>query len=94
MPKGKISRIVHLSLQSAVAVESGTKPKGYGYIKPDDNSGEPVYFEDKAVQLYSLDDLVLHQPVEYELDPKLPVAKSVTPVGEILSPPVPQVESP
>ena len=93
MPKGTISQVIHLSLQSSSAVEAGTKPKGYGYITPEDG-GEQIFFDEKAVELYSLDDLQQGQAVEYELDPKVAMAKTVTPTGDIVSPPSPQVDLP
>ena len=92
MPTGKIKKIVHLSLQSAVSAECSPTRKGYGYIAPDDGGSE-LYFDEKAVELYSFDDLQVGQPVEFTADPKLPLAKSLTPTGEIVSPPSPQVRS-
>ena len=90
MATGTIRKIVHLSMQSAVSADCSPAPKGYGYLTSDEG-GDDVYFDAKAVQLYSFDDLQVDQPVEYTADPKLPLAKSVTPVEEIESPPPPQI---
>ena len=92
MATGKITKVVHLTLQSAASADCSPAPKGYGYLI-DDNDGdgaEQVYFEPKAVQGYSFDELQAGQPVEFERDAKLPVAKSVKLAGEVLSPPSPQ----
>ena len=91
MPAGKIAKIVHLTLQSSFSTESSPAPKGYGYIQPDDET-TPVYFDSKAVKSYSFDDLQVGQAVEFDQDPKLPIAKSVTLSGNVLSPPSPQID--
>lgn len=96
MPTGKISKVVHLSLQSAGSADCSPAPKGYGYLLADDadNNSQPLYFEAKAVQRYDFDQLQPGQAVEFDADPKLPVAKNITPVGEIVSAPRPQLDLP
>ena len=96
MPRGKVSKIVHLSLQSAVSADASPAPKGYGYLIDDEADGESgrVYFDAKSVDGYSFDDLQVGQEVQYDPDPKLPVAKQIRLTGTILAPPVPQVDLP
>ena len=89
MPKGKITKIVHLSLQSSFSTDSSPQSKGYGFLRAD-LGGEDLYFAAKAVSGYSFDDLQVGQEVEFEEDPKTPMAKTVVLKGEILEPPSPQ----
>ncbi|MEK6246943.1 MAG: cold shock domain-containing protein [Planctomycetales bacterium] len=91
MPVGKITKIVHLNLQSSASTESSPQSKGYGYLKGGDDE-TPLHFDAKAVSGYGFDDLQVGQEVDFVKDPKLPVAKSVSIPGDILSPPVPQVD--
>ena len=92
MPTGKITKIVHLSLQSGFSTESSPQPKGYGYLSADGGDTE-IYFPAKAVKGYGFDDLQAGQAVEFELDAQAPVAKSVTLSGAVLDAPSPQIES-
>jgi cold shock CspA family protein len=96
MATGKINKVVHLSLQSAGSADCSPSLKGYGYVQPDDgeSNDNALYFEAKAVQGYSFDDLQVGQTVEYEADAKAPIAKQVKLVGEILKPPAPQISMP
>lgn len=96
MATGKISKVVHLSLQSAGSADCSPSLKGYGYVQPDDDESRDsaLYFDDKAVQGYSFDDLQAGQSVEYEADAKAPIAKKVKLVGEILEAPAPQISMP
>jgi cold shock CspA family protein len=96
MATGKISKVVHLSLQSAGSADCSPGLKGYGYIRPDNDSSSDraLYFEAKAVQGYSFDDLQMGQTVEYEADPKASSAKKVKLTGEILEAPSPQISMP
>ena len=89
MPNGKITKIVHLSLQSSFSNDSSGQPKGYGFVQSEEG-GEDLYFAAKAVSGYSFDDLQVGQEVEFEEDPKMPMAKTVTLKGVILEPPAPQ----
>jgi cold shock CspA family protein len=93
MPSGRITKVVHLSLQSAGSADASPQPKGYGYLVSEDD-GQQIYFEPKAVQAYTFDDLQAGQKIEFDPDPKLPVAKAVRIAGEVASPPAPQVELP
>jgi len=88
MPTGKIEKIVHLTLQSSASADCSPALKGYGYIAAD---GERIYFEPKAVKLYSFDDLQEGQEVEFERDPKHAIAKSVEIKGELAAPPEPVI---
>lgn len=96
MPKGKVSKIVHLSLQSSDSADASPAPKGYGYLIDEEADGDAgrIYFEGKAVHGYSFDDLQVGQEVDYDADPKLPMAKQVRLTGTILTPPTPQVDLP
>jgi len=96
MATGKISKIVHLSLQSAGSADCSPSPKGYGYVQADDDesSDKVLYFEAKDVQGYSFDDLQVGQTVEYDADAKTPIAKKMKLVGEILEAPAPQISMP
>ncbi|MDE0939404.1 MAG: cold shock domain-containing protein [Pirellulales bacterium] len=89
MPSGKITKIVHLSLQSSFSTESSPQPKGYGYLRAD-SGGEDLYFAPKAVKDYSFDDLQVGQEVEFEEDAKTPMVKTVALKGAIFEPPTPQ----
>ena len=89
MPDGKITKIVHLSLQSSFSNDSSGQPKGDGFLQASDG-GEDLYFAAKAVSGYSFDDLQVGQEVEFEEDPKIQMAKTVILKGEILEPPAPQ----
>ena len=89
MPDGKITKIVHLSLQSSFSTDSSPQSKGYGFLRAD-AGGEDLYFAAKAVSGHSFDDLQVGQRVEFEEDPKNPMAKTVVLKGEILEPPAPQ----
>jgi len=89
MPSGKITKIVHLSLQSSFSTDSSPQSKGYGFLKAD-GGGEDLYFAAKAVSGYSFDDLQVGQTVEFEEDPKTPMAKTVVLKGDVLEPPAPQ----
>lgn len=88
MATGKIAKIVHLTLQSAASADCSPALKGYGYIEAD---GERIYFEPKAVKLYSFDDLQPGQEVEFERDAKYASAKSVEIKGELVHPPEPVI---
>ena len=89
MPIGNIAKIVHLSLQSSCSTDSSPQSKGYGYIRSE-AGGDDLYFGAKTVSGYSFDDLQVGQEVEYEEDPKIPMAKTVVLKGQILEPPSPQ----
>ena len=89
MPSGTITKIVHLSLQSSVLADTSPQPKGYGFLKAD-AGGDDLYFAPKAVTGYSFDDLQVGQEVEFEEDPKVPMAKTVALKGVVLEPPPPQ----
>ena len=91
MAPGKITKLIHLTLQSSVAVEAGVTAKGYGYLEAD---GRRLYFPADAVESYTFDDLQVGQEVDFEADPKLPLAKKVTPVGAIQAPPPPRITAP
>lgn len=88
MPTGRIEKLVHLTLQSAASADCSPALKGYGYIEAD---GERIYFEPKAVKLYLFDDLQPGQEVEFERDPKHPIAKSVEVKGAMVPPPEPVI---
>ncbi|NIL97853.1 MAG: hypothetical protein GTO53_08940 [Planctomycetales bacterium] len=96
MASGKISKLVHLSLQSAGSADCSPAPKGYGYVRPDDGPSNEslLYFEAKAVAGYSFDDLQVGQTVEYEADPKAAIAKKIKLIGEIQEAPPPQISMP
>jgi cold shock CspA family protein len=93
MAKGTISKLVHLSLQSANSADCSSAVKGYGYVKADDAKQDdpPIYFEAKNVEGYSFDDLQVGQTVEFDPDPKSAVAKKVRLIGEVLDAPSPRV---
>ena len=93
MASGKIIKVVHLSLQSSGSADCSPQSKGYGFIE-EAGSDTPVHFEARAVKGYSFDDLQLGQEVDFDKDPKLALAKSVTIAGEVLSPPSPKVDHP
>jgi cold shock CspA family protein len=96
MPKGRVSKVVHLSLQSSDSADASPAPKGYGYLIDEEADGGPshIYFDAKSIHGYLFDDLQVGQEVEYDLDPKLPMAKQIRLIGAILSPPAPQVDLP
>ncbi len=96
MPKGKVSKVVHLSLQSSESADASPAPKGYGYLVDEEADGDrsPIFFDAKSIHGYAFDDLQVGQEVEYDLDAKLPMAKQIRLTGTILSPPAPQVDLP
>ncbi|MEE2707797.1 MAG: hypothetical protein VX988_12155 [Planctomycetota bacterium] len=91
MPNGQITKVVHLSLQSAGSTDASPQPKGYGVLVSGDENRQ-YYFEPKAVQGYTFDDLQIGQKIDFDADPKLAIAKTVRIEGEVVSPPAPQLE--
>lgn len=91
MPSGRITKVVHLSLQSAGSTDSSPQPKGYGVLVSGDENRQ-FYFEPKAIQGYTFDDLQIGQKIDFDADPKLAIAKTVRIAGEVLSPPAAQLE--
>ena len=89
MPSGKITKIVHLSLQSSFSTESSPQPKGYGYLRAD-SGREDQYCASNAVKDYSFHDLQVGQEVQFEEDSKTPMVKTVALKGAIFEPPTPQ----